>query len=41
MCADDFFGVFGEHQIADLGACVNAVKKSAIEGVPKFDGFVS
>ena len=40
MCTDDFFCVFGEHQIADLGTCVNAVKKSAVEGVPKFDCFI-
>ena len=40
MSADDFLRVFGEHQIADLGACVDAIEKSAVEGVPKFDGFI-
>lgn len=34
------FGVFGEHQIADLRACIDAVYHSIIKGIPKFDGFV-
>lgn len=41
MGADDFFGIFRKHKVAYLRAGVDAVQQGPIEGVPKFDSFVS
>ena len=39
--AHDLFSVLGEHQVAYLRTCINAVDHSIVEGVPEFDSFIS
>lgn len=41
VSAHDFFGIFGEHKVAYLWTCINAIYHSIIEGVPEFNGFIS